>query len=289
MTSCNSESPSLKHFSTLVQGDTQIPLLEAAFNIAQGKFLDINVQQLLDVIDQLVSVLRGHLSPEPSRTERAYVLDEVFYGELGFGGNVGKAWNPDQIYLNTVLETRRGDCLSLGILWMELAQGIGLDARGVMVPGAGYFVVKVVLDDGEELVIDPLSGCPIDHAELSVMTSLQPYQDDVDAEPVPDPHLKAATSREILGYMLQELKEIYQSQGDGPSLIDVLDRLIVLQRNAWTERRDRGLAHADCGNTDQAVADLEAYVSHVADGADVEAIIARIQDLKSHRAPGTHR
>ena len=289
MTSCNSESSSLKHFSALVQGDKQIPLLEATLNIAQGKYPDVNVQELLDVIDQLVSVLRGHLSPEPSRTERAYVLDEVFYGELGFGGNVGKAWSPDQIYLNTVLETRRGDCLSLGILWMELAQGIGLDARGVMVPGAGYFVVKVVLDDGEELVIDPLSGRPIDHAELSVMTSLQPYQDDMDSESVLAFPLKAATSREILGYMLQELKEIYQSRSDGPNLVTILDRLIILQPDAWTEHRDRGLAHAKCGDAEQAVRDLEAYISHVADGEDIPQIVARIQDLKSRKTPGADR
>ena len=213
------------------------------------------------------------------------MLNELFYGALGFGGNVGKAWNPDQVYLNTVLETRHGDCLSLGILWMELAQGLGLDARGVMVPGAGYFVVKVVLDDEKEFFIDPLSGRPIDHAELSVMTTLQPYQDDMDTEQVLDPHLKAATAREILGYMLQELKEIYQSQDDGLSLIDVLDRLVVLQPNAWTEHRDRGLAHADCGNMKQAVADLEAYVSHAPEGADLEEITARLQDLRNHLTP----
>lgn len=285
----NPANPPLQHFSSLVQQNEEPPLLEAVITIAQEKYPDVDVQQLLGMMDRLLSVLRSRLSSKPSRTERAYVLDEVFYGELGFGGNVGKAWSPDQIYLNTVLETRRGDCLSLGILWMELAQGIGLDARGVMVPGAGYFVVKVVLDDGEELVIDPLSGRPIDHAELSVMTSLQPYQDDMDAEPVLDPHLKAATSREILGYMLQELKEIYQSRSDGPSLVAILDRLIILQPDAWTERRDRGLAHAECGDAEQAVTDLEAYISHVTDGEDIPQIVARIQDLKSRKTPGADR
>lgn len=278
-------SNSLDYFSTLIQKDQEDRLFEAAISIAQHKYPNIDAQELLNVLDNLVSALRGHLSPEPSPTERACVLNELFYGALGFGGNVGKAWNPDQVYLNTVLETRHGDCLSLGILWMELAQGLGLDARGVMVPGAGYFVVKVVLDDEKEFFIDPLSGRPIDHAELSVMTTLQPYQDDMDTEQVLDPHLKAATAREILGYMLQELKEIYQSQDDGLSLIDVLDRLVVLQPNAWTEHRDRGLAHADCGNMKQAVADLEAYVSHAPEGADLEEITARLQDLRNHLTP----
>ena len=288
MASQNPDSPSLKHFSSLVQRGEQIPLLEAAFTIAQDKYPDVDVQQLLGVMDRIVSALRSRLSPEPSRTERVCVLNEAFYGELGFGGNVGKAWNPDQVYLNIVLETRRGDCLSLGILWMELAQGLGLDAQGVMLPGAGYFVVKVTLDDEEGLVIDPLSGRPIDQAELWVMATLQPYQDDTHSGPVREQHLKTATSREILGYMLQELKEIYQSRGDGPTLIAVLDRLIALQPNAWAERRDRGLAHADCGNTELAVADLEAYVSHIADEKDIGEITARLQALRNHQVPGSN-
>ena len=49
--------------------------------------------------------------------------------------------------------------------------------------------------------------------------------------------------------MLRNLSEVYRAQQDAPRQIAVLDRLVVLLPDACDERRDRGLAHAECGHT----------------------------------------
>ena len=41
---------------------------------------------------------------------------------------------------------------------------------------------------------------------------------------------------------------------------------MVLSPQAWGERRDRGLAHAELGNAKEAVQDLETYLAHAEDG-----------------------
>jgi regulator of sirC expression with transglutaminase-like and TPR domain len=66
--------------------------------------------------------------------------------------------------------------------------------------------------------------------------------------------------------------------------VAVLDRLIVLQPTAWTERRDRGLAWAEMGRPDKAVPDLEAYLANADDLIDADAIAERVSAL---RAAGT--
>jgi regulator of sirC expression with transglutaminase-like and TPR domain len=49
----------------------------------------------------------------------------------------------------------------------------------------------------------------------------------------------------------------------------------------WDERRDRGLAHAACGHTQQAVADLEAYLAHaVRQGTEAGEIAQRLGALR---------
>ena len=62
-------------------------------------------------------------------------------------------------------------------------------------------------------------------------------------------YLQAATPRDIIACMLRNLQgEVHRSQQDWQRLTAVLDRLVVLSPQAWGERRDRGLAHAELGN-----------------------------------------
>jgi regulator of sirC expression with transglutaminase-like and TPR domain len=165
------------------------------------------------------------------------------------------------------------------VLWLELAQGLGLKARGINFPG--HFLVKINLPEGQ-VVIDPFSGQSLSREELS--ERLEPYKrrnglvDDFDV-PV-GLYLQAAPSRDILARMLRNLKEIHRTQEDWLRLIAVQDRLLILQPEAWIEYRDRGLAWAEMGDARLALADLEIYVEHTDDALDRDAIQARIRELR---------
>ena len=78
--------------------------------------------------------------------QRLQTLNQFFFGDLGFGGNLNHYHDPENSYLNAVLQTRRGIPMSLAVLWLELAGGIGLSVRGVGFPG--HFLVRVDLPDG---------------------------------------------------------------------------------------------------------------------------------------------
>lgn len=228
----------LKYFAVLVNCNDELPLFEAACSIAQDEYTELDIKKLLGARDAMLLQLRNHCKPEMSMFQRLRVLNWFFYRELGFGGNVGVAYHPKHVYLNSVLETRRGDALSLGVLWIELARGVGLTVEGVMVPGAEYFVVRVRLPREFVVLLDPLSGRSIDWIELEVMERLQPYEGCWDAETPIGQHLRAATTREILGYMLRELKKIYQSTNDDVRHNTVVERLKVLEPGVWDERGD---------------------------------------------------
>jgi len=81
--------------------------------------------------------------------------------------------------------------------------------------------------------------------------------------------------------MLRNLKEIYKTQEDWQRLIAVEDRLIVLQPDAWSEYRDRGLAWAVQGHADRAVPDLEKYLEQVEIANDLDAVAERLSQLRS--------
>jgi regulator of sirC expression with transglutaminase-like and TPR domain len=274
------EAPSpLAYFGSLVQSDAHFPLLEAAACVAQDEYPDLDVQRVLGDVDQLLARLKRRLAADAPALQRLRALNQFFFRELSFGGNRNDYYDPDNSYLNAVLRTRRGIPITLAVIWLELAQGLGLDAQGVAFPG--HFMVKVSLPKGQ-VIIDPFTGQSLSREELS--ERLEPYRQRsglVDDFEVPlGLYLQAATPRDIIARMLRNLKEVHRSQQDWQRLVAVQDRLIVLLPQAWGERRDRGLTHAEMGNVPLAVADLERYVKHTDDALDRDAIAQRLAELR---------
>ncbi|MFM8609501.1 MAG: SirB1 family protein [Burkholderiaceae bacterium] len=269
----------LAYFASLVAQDDHIPLLEASACIAQDEYPELDVQQVLGDLDQLLARLKRRLAEDAGPMQRLRLLNQFFFGELGFAGNINDYYSPDNSYLNAVLRTRRGSPISLAVLWLELAQGLRLRASGVSFPG--HFLVKVQMPAGQ-VVLDPFTGESLSREQL--LERLEPLQPrgmaGLDADIPLGLYLQAAPDRDILARMLRNLKEIHARQRDPERLIAVLDRLVVLLPEAWGERRDRGMAWANAGDAQRALADLQAYLDHATDASDAALVAERIESLR---------
>ncbi len=269
----------LEYFASLVQSDDHFPLLETAASLAQDEYPDLDIAQVLGDVDQLLARLRRRLPADAAPLAKLRALNQFFFHDLSFGGNVNDYYDPDNSYLNAVLRTRRGIPISLAVLWIELAQGLGLQARGVSFPG--HFMLKVTLPKGQ-VVIDPFTGKSLSREELS--ERIEPYKrgnglvGDFD---VPlGLYLQPATPREIIARMLRNLKDVHAAQEDWQRAIAVQDRLVALLPGAWSEYRDRGLAHAAQGHTAAAVQDLETYLREARDALDIDVMAERLAALR---------
>jgi regulator of sirC expression with transglutaminase-like and TPR domain len=216
---------------------------------------------------------------------RLAVLNHVFYKDMGFGLNANDYYAPRNSFVNEVLRTRRGIPVSLSVIWLEMAQELGLRAHGIAFPG--HFLVKVALDSGL-VVLDPATGESLGIDHLS--ERLEPFRDQEDQLLKPDLdegetplglYLQSCPPRDVLTRMLRNLKEIYQTQQDWSACLAVLDRILALWPEAWAERRDRGLVHAELGNAGQALSDLQAYLDAEPLAADQGALQARIKEIAS--------
>ncbi len=269
----------LDYFASLVQSDANFALFEAAISLAQDEYPELDVQAVLGDVDSLLERIRRRLPTDAGQLQKLRMLNQFFFKDLNFGGNLNNYYDPDNSFVHAVLRTRRGIPISLALVWMELAQGLGLSVRGVGFPG--HFMVKVNLPMGQA-VIDPINGQSLSREELS--ERLEPYRRPSslmeDMETPLGLYLQSAPPRDIIARMLHNLKEIYRTQEDWPRMLAVQERLIVLLPESWAEYRDRGLAHAEMGNTEQALADLECYLIHTEDLIDVNAINDRVDELR---------
>lgn len=269
----------LDYFSSLVQDDEHFPLLEAAASLAQDEYPDLDIQQVLGDLDQLQARLHRRFSDDAPALQRLRALAQFFYRDMGFGGNVNHYHDPDNSYLNVVLKTRLGIPISLAVLWLELAQGLGLDACGVGFPG--HFMVKVSLPQGQ-VVVDPFTGQSLSKEDL--IARLEPYQSSLglvgEFEVPLGLFLQPCPPRDILARMLRNLQEIHRSQEDWGRLLAVQERLVRLLPDSWGERRDRGLVLAELGDTARAADDLGIYLEREPFAPDHAAIRARWLELR---------
>ncbi len=254
-------------------------MFEAAVCIAQDEYPDLDVQSVLDEVDQMLARVRRRLAPDSAPLQKLRILNQYFFKDLDFGGNVNDFYDPENSFVHMMLRSRRGIPISLAVLWMELAQGLGLSVRGVGFPG--HFLVKINLPLGQA-VLDPMNGHSLSREEL--VERLEPYRKRsglaADQEMPLALYLQTTPYREIIARMLRNLKEIYTAEQDWQRLLAVQERLVVLLPEAWSEYRDRGLAHAELGHAQNAVADLECYLVHVDEFVDVEDIEERVDALR---------
>jgi regulator of sirC expression with transglutaminase-like and TPR domain len=230
----------MAYFESLVRSDDQFPLLEAVASLAQDEYAELDIQDVLDQVDQLTNRLQQRLPRDAGSMQKLRVLNKFFFDELGFAGNLNDYYDPDNSFLHEVLRTRRGIPISLAVLWLELAQGLGLKAKGVGFPG--HFLVKVHLTHPHEgqVVIDPFTGESLSKEDLS--ERLVPLhaesgllRDGHVSDELLKHYLRPATSREIVARMLRNLDELYLMQGDIARQLKVKKRLSVLLPSAQDE------------------------------------------------------
>lgn len=270
---------SLDYFELLVADDHHFALLEAAIAVGQDDEAELDPSAVLARIDGLAQRLKRRLAADAPATQRLRLLNHFFFRELGFEGNVNDYYSPENSLVHRVLDTRRGIPITLALLLVEIGTQVGLKLAGISFPG--HFLVKCSLPQGE-VVIDPFSGRSLSRQELD--ERLQPYRQSRglvgDFEVPLGLFLQSATPRETLARLLRNLKEIHRTAEDWPRLRAVMDRLVRVLPQEWTERRDRALVMAELEQWSAAVQDLDLYLAHEPQAEDAQALTERLGELR---------
>ncbi len=277
----------LAYFAALVAEDEGFALLEAAICVAHDDHPQLDAQVVLAEIDRLAGRLKARLPADAPALRRLQALNQYFFAELGFAGNVNNYYDRRNSHLHEVLASRRGIPITLALLYCELASQLGLSARGVSFPG--HFLIKLRLPQGE-VVIDPVNGRSLSRDALD--ERLGPYRNrqglEGDFEAPLGLYLQAAPPRDVLARLLFNLKEIHRSAEDWSRLLAVQQRLVLLLPQAFDERRDRGLVWAELGRPAEAADDLTAYLLARPGADDAPALRERLAELRRGSAPRLH-
>lgn len=137
-----------------VKNDLKLWYQSGAFDLLQG-ILTINRYQYPDldeqkVINQIESIKRDiwiQMMNEASPVEQVKLMNHVFYSIHGFSGNTANHRDPQNSYISQVLETKKGNQISLAIIYSIIAQKLDIPVYGVNLPQ--HFILAY-LDESRE-------------------------------------------------------------------------------------------------------------------------------------------
>lgn len=109
-------------------------LLEGALIVAKFQYPELDEFKVTQKINSISKNIWIELNPSLSPLEEAHVINHVFFQLHGFFGQQTQQNDVDVGYLNNVLDSKKGNSLSLSILYLILAQKNDLPVYGVNLP-----------------------------------------------------------------------------------------------------------------------------------------------------------
>ncbi len=184
------------------QGDWE----HGAFLIAKLAYPDLNISHYVACLDQLAEEFRTkwHTMKSPSG-KAARLLSNFLFKDKGFSGNREEYYDPDNSYMNRVLDTRQGIPISLSALYVFVGNRLDLPLAGIGMPG--HFLVGLEGETPAQFV-DCFNGGMIlreQDCEKFMTASGLTY----------DPRfLEKSSTPNILARMLRNLLSIYEQARD---------------------------------------------------------------------------
>ncbi|MBI3322263.1 MAG: hypothetical protein HYZ94_01105 [Candidatus Omnitrophica bacterium] len=199
--------------------DDEVDLEQSTFLLAQVPYPDIDAKTYQRRLDDLAGRLRPRIKSLPKTKDHLGAMNELLFGSEHFRGNWDDYFDPQNSYLNRVLDRKLGIPISLSVLYLFIARRLKIPVEGVGIPG--HFMIKYE-DNETELYVDTFNGGRfLSRAECIqfMVEAGYPYQSEF---------LDKVGPRDILARMLRNLILIYADRHEetlGRTLTHLLDLL----------------------------------------------------------------
>ena len=197
-------------------------LARGALLIALEEYPSLDIDRYLADLDDLATRVLARCSPgEPDIFRLGHLQAEMFDLD-GYGGDRETYYDARNVYLNEVIDRKKGMPIMLSLIFLHVAHRTGLNAVGVGLPG--HYIVKVQFELNE-VYVDPFShGQTLTLAEIdTLLAQLSGGQIRLESE-----MLRGWTERQTLIRVLSNLQNIYSRSGDSKKAAAARERMEAL-------------------------------------------------------------
>lgn len=229
-------------FNKLLSGVDDIDLVRLMLEFAADAHADVALdsQHCLETLihwgSQAAELVAG-LGASATTLERLAAVSRYLYVEVGLSGNRDAYYDPANSHLPAVVERRVGIPISLGIVYMHVAEQAGLAVYGVPTPG--HFMLGCRGHD-HLWYIDPFEAGNLLDAD-ACRARIEGMLDTtvaLDAD-----CFRPASAAQIALRVLRNLKAAYAMADRWREALPVQQRLALLLPDELSEQRDLGLIY----------------------------------------------
>jgi regulator of sirC expression with transglutaminase-like and TPR domain len=109
-------------------------LLDGVLIVNRYQYPDFDESKLLKSLEQIQQDIWIELNTNLTAFEQVKVINHILFELYGFSGNTADYHAPKNSFLSVVLETKKGNPLSLSLIYSIIAQNLDLPIYGVNLP-----------------------------------------------------------------------------------------------------------------------------------------------------------
>jgi len=191
-------------------------LLVGALLVSKFQYPDLSTAPVFKEIEKIRKTIWLELNNYLTALEQVRIVTNILYQYYQLKGNEISYQQPDEFLIHKCIETKRGNQLSNGVLYLILCEMLDIPVRAVNVPKQfvlAYFKNGNVETDPEnpleqiEFYIDPTSGQAFTHDDV------EHYFSRLQVPPV-NAYFRPVSNKKVIQNLLEEFGKCFGNNND---------------------------------------------------------------------------
>ncbi len=118
---------------------TKKDLLEGALIVAKYQYPSLDEEKIKEQINLIRQDIWLEINNSQTSFEKVRIFNRIFFGKYSFKGDSKNFHSPNNSFINRVIESKKGNPLSLSLIYSIIAQSLNMPVFGVNLPN--HFVL----------------------------------------------------------------------------------------------------------------------------------------------------
>lgn len=203
----------------------QKDLLEGSLIVAKYQYPNLDEDKVRNEVERIRRDCWLELNDYMTAFERVRILNKIIFGVHGFSGNKDNYTSPLNSYINTVIETKKGNPLSLCIIYSIVASQLNLPIYGVNLPN--HFILAYIDQNGTNNFLSNANEYGVlfyinafSKGTIFQKEDITQFLTGINQKPQTW-HYEPCSNSDIIRRMLTNLIASYQQSGDAQKVEDL--------------------------------------------------------------------
>jgi len=207
-------------------------LLQGAILAARYQFPDLIESQIVTEIDRIKRNIWLELNNYLTPLEQINVLNSMIYNYFGLKGEEVSYQRKNQFFINQVIESKKGNPITNGIIYQSLCAMLDLPVYAVNIPRQfilayfdSYIDFSTPVDPADHRIlffIDPIQG------QIYTQQDVDTYLKRVSVPSVPS-YFKPQSNKRMIQFLLEELSKCFRDDKDAYKQDELMNLASILE------------------------------------------------------------